>query len=114
MFDELVHHFACAYVDKSAAFEQEDTIQCPKCLCDDLVAGADFEVFRSHYTCQCCEHQGDVTAEVGCCLNCQLRFPAEIAPEIEVYGYDVERLDVLAIVDVARRTSNAGSSATGI
>ncbi len=113
-FQDLVHHFACAFVEESSAFEKGDSIQCPKCLCDNLVAGADFEVIRSRYECQSCDYQGEVTAHVGCCLHCQLRFPLEIAPEIEVHGYDVERLDILALVDVARHAAVAGPAAADI
>ena len=51
---------------------------------------------------------GDATAQVGCCLNCHLRFPMEMAPEVEVYGYDVERMDILALVDSARHAVVAG------
>ena len=113
-FEELIHHFACAHVDKSIVFEHEDSIRCPKCLSERLVAGADFEIFRSHYHCRCCGHEGDATAEVGCCLSCQLRFPLSSAPEIEVCGYDVERLDVLAFVDVARHSTVADSAASNL
>lgn len=101
-FHDLIHHFACAHVNDATKFEKSDSIQCPKCLRDKLVAGADFELIRSQYTCGQCDYSGDVTAEVGCCLNCQLRFPIEMGREVEIYGYHVERMDVLALVDSAR------------
>ena len=101
-FHDLIHHFACAHVDLADKFEKDDGIECPKCLCDGLVVGADFEVIRSRYTCRGCAAQDDFSAHVGNCLHCQLKFPIEIAPEIDVYGYHVERLDILALVDSAR------------
>ncbi len=114
LFHDLIHHFACAHVNEASAFEHADEIECPKCLCKHLVAGADFEVIRSQYECQACNYRGEATAQVGCCLNCQLRFPLEIAPEVEVYGYDVERMDILALVDTARQAAIAGDAATDI
>lgn len=101
-YRDLIHHFPCAHVAHAEAFQQGNRIQCPKCLGSDLVAGADFEVIRSQYHCPECDYEGDQTAEVGCCLNCQLRFPIGMAPEVEINSYDVERLDVLALVDSAR------------
>jgi Thaumarchaeal output domain 1 len=101
-FQDLIHHFACAHVNDSIQFEKADSIQCPKCLRDHLVAGADFELIRSQYSCEQCDYQGDVTAEVGCCLNCQLRFPIKLGKEVDIHGYHVERMDILALVDGAR------------
>ena len=101
-FHDLIHHFACAHVDTADKFETGGEIECPKCLCGGLVIGADFEVIRSRYTCRNCASQDDFTAHVGNCLHCQLVFPIEMAPEIDVYGYLVERLDILALVDSAR------------
>jgi hypothetical protein len=101
-FQDLIHHFACAHVDQAMAFKTSDTMECPKCLCSGLVVGADFEVIRSRYACHACGYLGDETAMVGHCLNCQLRFPFELAYEVEVNGYHVDRLDVLALVDSAR------------
>jgi CheY-like chemotaxis protein len=101
-FKDLIHHFACAHVNEAEKFENMGTIQCPKCLRDNLVAGADFEMIRSQYVCETCEYEGDVTAQVGCCLNCQLSFPLEMGKEVDVYGYSVERMDILALVDSVR------------
>ncbi len=101
-YHDLIHHFACAHVNEATRFEKDDSIQCPKCLRDNLVAGADFEMIRSQYTCGHCNYEGDVTVQVGNCLNCQLRFPLEMGREVDIYGYHVERMDVLALVDSAR------------
>lgn len=101
-YQDLIHHFACAHVNHAEKFETAGSIQCPKCLQGSLVAGADFEMIRSQYTCCHCEYKGDVTVQVGCCLNCQLRFPLEMGKEVDVYGYHVDRMDILALVDSAR------------
>ena len=101
-FRDLIHHFACAHVNEAQRFEKPDSIQCPKCLRDNLVAGADFEMIRSQYTCGHCDYAGEATVQVGCCLNCQLRFPLEMGKEVDIHGYLVERMDILALVDSAR------------
>lgn len=101
-FKDLIHHFACAHVNHAEKFEKDGNIQCPKCLRENLVAGADFEVIRSQYECGRCDYEGDATVQVGCCLNCQLSFPLEMGKEVDVYGYSVERMDILALVDSAR------------
>ncbi len=101
-YRDMVHHFACAHVNDTRRFDNGHSIQCPKCLRNDLVAGADFELIRSQYTCGNCHYEGEATAQVGNCLNCDLRFPLEMGKEVDVYGYDVERMDILALVDSAR------------
>ncbi len=73
-YRDLVHHFACAHVNDTRRFDNGHSIQCPKCLRNDLVAGADFELIRSQYTCGNCHYEGEATAQVGNCLNCHLRF----------------------------------------
>jgi hypothetical protein len=101
-YADLIHHFACAHVGLATEFQKQSCIQCPKCLARDLVVGADFEWIRSQFTCMSCQYQGEETADVGCCMRCDLRFPESMAREVEVYGYDVERLDILALVNDAR------------
>ncbi|MEQ1827865.1 MAG: hypothetical protein ABL921_18030, partial [Pirellula sp.] len=101
-YKDLIHHFACAHVDHADKFEKNGDVHCPKCLRENLVAEADFELIRSQFACKKCDYEGDVTVQVGCCLNCQLRFPLEMGKEVDVYGYFVDRMDILALVDSAR------------
>lgn len=100
-FTELIHHFACAHFAETKAFQKEDIIRCPKCLIQPLVIGVDFEIIRSHYECLDCNHQGSDLANVGTCLHCRLRFAEHLAEEKEVYGYDVDRMDILAVINSA-------------
>ncbi len=46
--------------------------QLSKVLIRGHCTGADFELIRTHYVCNDCNHNSDVTAEVGCCLKCDL------------------------------------------
>lgn len=95
---ELIHHFACAYVGDAHEFERDGMHACPKCLMDSLVAGADFEVIKSQYECTDCGYHGSDVEQVGTCLHCNVRFPFHMAIEEEVMGYDVDRLDILALL----------------
>jgi Thaumarchaeal output domain 1 len=97
-FRELIHHFACAYVGEAAEFKRDGMHVCPKCLMDSLVSGADFEVIKSHYECADCNYSGSEVEQVGTCLHCNIRFPMSLAIEEEVMGYDVDRLDVVALL----------------
>ncbi|MGI9517999.1 MAG: hypothetical protein ACR2NP_13180 [Pirellulaceae bacterium] len=98
----LIHHFACAWVDDCSRFQTEEGVSCPKCQSSGLIVGADFELIKSRYCCGDCGHEGNETELVGSCLNCWLRFPLRLAREMEVYRYDVHRLDVLGILDSAK------------
>lgn len=98
-FHKMIHHYACAHVGKASTFGSGEELSCPKCLTRKLVASSDFEVIRSHYSCRDCGFEGSQLENVATCLGCQLRFPSSLAQEVEVYGYDVERLDILAVVN---------------
>jgi len=100
-FQNLIHHFACAYFGLEDEFETEHGLACPKCRMKGLVAGADFELIKARYQCADCGFESNELEQVCNCLNCQLRFPLRMAREERVFGYDVERLDILAYLSSA-------------
>lgn len=96
--DQLVQHFACAYVGPVEEFEKNGTMVCPKCRARSLVIGADYECLNGPYRCEDCGW-GDTELElVGQCLSCSFRFPKEQAHEREMRGYRAHRLDPLALI----------------
>lgn len=99
--DQLLHHFACAYVGPLADFQHDDVLQCPKCRTRHLVIGADYEQLPGLLRCGDCHWTGDEPCSVAHCLQCHLRFPAEQAVEVELKGYHVERLDLLALAEAS-------------
>ncbi len=96
--ERLIHHFACAYVDRIEAFDQGGVIVCPKCLRRNLVVGADFDYQQGPVICSDCHWSDNEPLSVGHCLRCGFRFSAEQAKEKQLVGYDVQRLDVLALL----------------
>lgn len=100
-FKDLIHHFACAAVDDAKQFQNSHGVGCPKCLAESLVIGVDFELIQSHYRCCDCHYEGSQVADVFTCIKCRLRFPSSLAKEEEVYSYDVDRLDILALLNTA-------------
>jgi len=98
---KLIHHFACAHVAKVSEFECQSELVCPKCRLRKLVVGADFEFLDGNFQCFDCDWRGSELGVVGGCLGCELIFPFELAHELDVYGYDVQRLDPLAFIDSA-------------
>jgi hypothetical protein len=97
--DRLIHHFACAHVDHADAFQiDEETLRCPKCRATRLIAGTDFQYVPGPLNCFDCRASG--VQGVLCCLchQCQNRFDAKAANELDLYGYHFDRLDLLDIV----------------
>jgi rubredoxin len=94
----LIHHFPCAFVAPSTDFERGEDLVCPKCLTRKLVAGTDFEFMPGEFTCRSCGWKDQDLEQTGHCLNCETRFAAHQAAEEELVGYDVERLDPLALL----------------
>jgi predicted RNA-binding Zn-ribbon protein involved in translation (DUF1610 family) len=97
--DRLVHHFTCAYVGFLDEFEDHDAdgLVCPKCRVRDLIIGSDYEYLTGEYRCQSCGWRDSDAEVVGHCLKCANRFDMQQARELELYRYDVHRLDALAI-----------------
>lgn len=100
-FQNIIHHYACAYFGLEQEFESDHGLACPKCRMKGLVVGADFELIKARYQCNDCGCETNELEQVCNCLNCQLRFPLRMAREQRVYGYDVTRLDLLAYLSSA-------------
>ncbi|HEV3022810.1 MAG TPA: response regulator, partial [Pirellulales bacterium] len=96
--DRLIHHFACAEVGFARDFEQDGELVCPKCRARRLVVGADFEYQKGPHRCHDCGWSGTELEHVGQCLACDFRFAERDAHEQELIGYDVHRLDPLALL----------------
>jgi hypothetical protein len=96
--ERLMHHFACAHVDRVEAFTRGNELACPKCLRRHLVVGADFDYQPGPVICGDCGWSDSEAVQVGHCLRCGFRFTAEQAKEQQLVGYDAQRLDVLALL----------------
>ena len=96
--DKLIHHFACGHVGHVAEFEREDELTCPKCLTRQLIVGSDYEFLIGPYRCEDCGWCNSELLSVGHCLRCNYRFDMCQAHELELYSYDVKRMDPLALV----------------
>ena len=97
--DQLIHHFACAHVDLANKFQQEQSLVCPKCRTDRLVAGADFEYLRGECRCQDCQWHDTLLDTIGHCLKCDHRFAAEQARVQDVHVYRANKLHWQQLID---------------
>ena len=61
--EQLVHHFACAYVGRIVDFETEKGLVCPKCRARDLCVGADLEYHCGPMKCVDCHWTIDELAD---------------------------------------------------
>lgn len=96
--DRLIHHFACAHVGLANTFQSVgNALACPKCRATQLIAGTDFEYMAGPLKCFDCQESG-CQPTLGClCHQCHRRFGPAEATEMDLYGYHVERLDLLAL-----------------
>lgn len=93
--DQLIHHYACAFIGPTGSFEVDQGLRCPKCLTRDLVVGADFEFLEGPQRCGNCGWTDSRLGLIANCLACGLRFPGHQALEETLNGYNVNRLDPL-------------------
>ena len=91
--DRLIHHFACAHVDRASDFETADGLQCPKCRTANLIVGSDYEFIEGPVECYDCGARGGQPTMAAMCHRCHHRFSMEEAEERMLYAYHVERLD---------------------
>ena len=98
--EQLIHHYACAFVGPARDFDtaSKASLVCPKCRTKHLAVGTDFEYAPGEFHCQCCGWRDRDLEQTGHCLNCEHRFPIHQSVEQELIGYDVERLDPLALI----------------
>ena len=96
--ERLIHHFACAHVGRLSDFGGNGELACPKCLTNRLVVGTDFEYLNGPYRCMVCQWSDTQLEQIGQCLRCELRFPGGQALHQDVVGYNVHRLDPLALI----------------
>ncbi|MCA9176668.1 MAG: hypothetical protein KDB14_19405 [Planctomycetales bacterium] len=94
----LIHHYACAHVGPAASFGAAESLQCPKCLAQQLAIGADCEQTPGPARCHECGWTDTQRELYGRCFRCTHLFPASEAVEEEVIRYDVDRLDPLDLV----------------
>lgn len=98
---KMIHHFACAHVDFVANFEQEEGLCCQKCRTRRLIVGSDYEYLDGPNICHDCGQANLEQIQIGHCLNCEYRFPIESAYSMEIVGYRVNKLDLLAFINSA-------------
>jgi hypothetical protein len=96
--ERLMHHFACAHVDRVSAFERGRELFCPKCQRGPLIVGADFDYQAGLAVCLDCGWKDSEAVQIAHCFRCALRFPVEQAKHQDLTGYDVLRLDPLALL----------------
>jgi hypothetical protein len=96
----MIHHFACANVDFVEAFEHEGELCCQKCRTRRLIVGSDYEYLNGPKVCYDCGQANLEKIEIGHCLSCEHRFAMETAHEMEIVGYRVNRLDILAFLAI--------------
>lgn len=95
--ETLIHHFACAHVGPVEDFQSADGLVCPKCRTEQLVVNSDFEFVAGPFRCTNCQWIDMELETMGQCLACGRRFPAREARLLDVRGYHVHRLDLLAV-----------------
>lgn len=98
---KMIHHYACANVDFAENFEYEGQLICAKCRAKRLIVGADFEYLEGPNRCADCHQSNLELTMIGHCMSCNFRFPMQMAENMEITGYRVARMDILALINTA-------------
>lgn len=98
---KMIHHYACANVDFAENFEYEGQLICAKCRAKHLIIGADFEYLDGPNRCADCHQSNLELMMIGHCMGCNYRFPMQMAENMEITGYRVARMDILALINTA-------------
>ncbi len=88
--DQMLHHFACAFVGPTSDFQVSDEgLACPKCCAQRLMVGTDCEFLDGPWRCTDCDWNTNELEIVGHCLKCGFRFPAHQAAIEDLMGQHV-------------------------
>lgn len=98
-FREQMRHFECGEISDLSMCKRPTGLGCPCCGKNSLLIGTNVEIIRTEYTCSDCGHHGNQTVDIGTCLHCRSNFSGNLAEEREIYGYDVDRFDVLSVIN---------------
>jgi len=98
----MIHHFACAHVDFVDQFERDGELVCEKCRTRGMIIGSDYEYLDGPNTCSDCGEANLEKILIGHCMGCENRFDFESAVEMEIFGYSVNKLDILVFVGAAQ------------
>ena len=99
---KMIQHFACAHVDFVENFEQGDQLMCEKCRTRGMIVGSDYEYLNGPNICSDCGEANLEKILIGHCMGCESRFDFESADEMEIFGYSVNKLDILVFVGAAQ------------
>ena len=95
---KMIHHFACAHVDFVERFDQGDELMCEKCRTRGMIVGSDYEYLDGPNTCSDCGESCLEKILIGHCMGCESRFDFASAEEVEIFGYRVNKLDILVLL----------------
>ncbi len=95
--DELVHHFACAYVASVEQFRNGNQLRCPKCQMGPLIVGSDFEYLPGLHTCLGCSQPMSQLELAARCMSCQHDFLLDESVPHDLIGFQPNRLDLATL-----------------
>lgn len=87
--EELIHHFACAYVGLNSEYRHGTDLRCPKCRSRLNHIGLDYERPRHTYVCGSCGSLFEEPVLTAQCLDCRWEGSSAEVLTWSVYEYDL-------------------------
>ncbi len=69
-YENLIHHFRCAYIGPESDFKKGDHLECPKCDKALNHIGIDYDKPAEIAKCKCCGHTSQETKMKARCVDC--------------------------------------------
>ncbi len=85
--EELIHHFKCAHVAKKSAFQQKDSLYCPKCDRELKHIGVDYDKPSVINHCNRCATDFQEAEIITECFNCHNSAAPEDQIKREIKAY---------------------------
>lgn len=88
-YENLIHHFRCAYIGPESDFIQGESLQCPKC--DKLLnhIGIDYDKPSEIANCNSCDHTSQETKMKASCIDCGEKNELSQLNTVSVFSYKI-------------------------
>lgn len=96
--EELIHHFKCAHVAKKSAFQQRDTLICPKCDKELKHIGVDYDKPSVISHCNHCSADFQEAEVLTECFNCHSTAAPEDQINREIKSYRATAIGMNAAI----------------
>lgn len=91
-YENLIHHFRCAYIGPESDFGNGDLLTCPKCDKTLNHIGIDYDKPTEIASCKSCNHTSQETKMKASCIDCGAKNDLNQLNAVQIKSYELTNL----------------------